>query len=362
MRHHRNFFVAMTFVLPALTVYLFYFILPIPTSIYYSFFQWNGLTRNNYKLTPKTIELLKNEDHIPENILNLLKSLRNKQFTTKKAFLAAIEAQLSAEQTGQYQQPLLTRAFTPGMKFLGFENWSMLYYDPVMRTAVMNNIILVVTSIIVQLPLGLLLGIFISSSMKGTRLFKLLYFVPMLIASVAIGITWNFVYEPNYGLLNGVLRKVGLGNYAKGWLGDPLFAFPAVLVATCWQYIPLYMVLFAAALTGIPAELYEAAFIDGATKIQVFFRITLPLLKNTIRVLCVLSLTGSLKFFDLLYVMTGGGPNRKSELLATHMYNKAFTSFEMGYGSAIAVFMFFLSFILAVIVLSLRKKSEEGLE
>ncbi len=133
----------------------------------------------------------------------------------------------------------------------------------------------------------------------------------------------------------------------------------AVIIAICWQYIPYYMVLFAAALSGIPQELYEAAYIDGASKGQGFLTITLPLLKNTIRIACVLSLTGSLKYFALIFVMTGGGPNHASELLATYMFQQAFTTFRMGYGSAIAVFMFIISFVLTILILRKGKRQEE---
>ncbi|GAK49702.1 binding-protein-dependent transport systems inner membrane component [Candidatus Moduliflexus flocculans] len=359
MKHRGNFLVAMAFILPALLIYLFYFIIPIPASIYYSLFQWNGITKTNYKLTPKDAAALTSEQDLPASLVESLKPVLNKKFDSKKEFISAVQTHVSADQMGQYGEKILAYAYNPGMKYLKFGNWEKLFKDPVLRLALRNNIILVIASIILQLPVGLLLGVFISSSMKGTRLFKLVYFIPMMIASVAIGITWNYVYEPNFGMLNGILRAVGLGKYAVGWLGDPRFALAAVIISTCWQFIPFYMVLFAAALTGIPKELYEAACIDGATGVQAFFKITLPLLKNTIRMVCVLSLTGSLRFFDLLYVMTGGGPNHASELLATYMYNKAFTSFEMGYGSTIAVFMFLLSFILAISVLSLRKKGDD---
>jgi raffinose/stachyose/melibiose transport system permease protein len=247
-----------------------------------------------------------------------------------------------------------------GKKFLGFGNWKTLFYDSIFWKAMMNNIFLVVMSIALQIPAGIVLGVFVSSSLRGTRMFKLVYFIPMMISSVAIGITWKYVYDPNFGLLNSFLRVIGLDMLAKGWLGDPKLALGSVIVATCWQFIPFYMILFAAALSGISRDVYEAAYIDGATGTQAFFRITLPLLKNTIRVACVLSLTGSLRFFDLIYVMTGGGPNRASELLATYMFEQAFTSFKMGYGSTIAVFMFLLSFVLAMLTLSGGKKDTEA--
>ena len=286
-----------------------------------------------------------------------LNPLRNKRFEKKQEFLAAIAAYLDPETLAQYQQQILEYAYS-GKKFLGFGNWNSLFHDPIFWKAFINNIILVIASIGLQIPAGILLGVFVSSTLCGTRLFKLVYFIPMMISSVAIGITWMYVYEPNFGLLNNFLRLIGLDSLAKGWLGDPNLALGSVIVATCWQFIPFYMILFAAALAGIPKELYEASYIDGATGTQAFFRITLPLLKNTIRVACVLSLTGSLRFFDLIYVMTGGGPNRASELLATYMFNQAFTSFKMGYGSTIAVFMFLLSFALALILLSSGKRDD----
>lgn len=356
MKHRHNFGVALAFIAPALLIYLFYFIIPIPTSFFYSFYQWNGLP-SHYKLTPPILKKMEQEINFPKEASKQLTPLRNKKFDREQDFLAAIAANLDAEQFKQYQQPMLEYGYS-GKKFLGFENWNSLFHDPIFWKAFINNIILVIASIMLQIPSGILLGVFVSSTLRGTRLFKLVYFIPMMISSVAIGITWMYVYEPNFGLLNNFLRLIGLGGLTRGWLGDPKLALGSVIVSTCWQFIPFYMVLFAAALAGIPKELYEASYIDGATGVQAFFQITVPLLKNTIRVACVLSLTGSLRFFDLIYVMTGGGPNRASELLATYMFNQAFTSFKMGYGSTIAVFMFLLSFGLALILLSGGKRDE----
>ena len=129
-----------------------------------------------------------------------------------------------------------------------------------------------------------------------------------------------------------------------------------MIVAICWQYIPFYMVIFTAALAGIPGEIMDAAHIDGASKVQSFFLITVPLLSNTIKMASVLSLTGSLKYFALIFVMTLGGPNHASELMATYMYKQAFTTFRMGYGSTVAVFIFLISFLLTVIVLRIGQR------
>ena len=288
MKKRSEFLAAILFVLPALLVYLFYFIIPIPTSAYYSLFNWNGIS--------------------------------------------------------------------PDMQFLGFGNWIALFSDPVFWKSFINNITLVIASILIQLPLALLLALLVSSRFKGNKLFKLLYFVPMMLSAVAIGMTWNFIYEPTYGLLNSLLSGVGLESLTRGWLGDPTLALGAVIVAICWQYIPFYMVIFIAALAGIPREIMDAAHIDGASKVQSFFLITIPLLSNTIKMASVLSLTGSLKYFALIFVMTLGGPNHASELMATYMYKQAFTSFRMGYGSTVAVFIFLISFLLTVIVLRIGRR------
>ena len=169
MKQRHNFFVGMAFILPALAIYLFYFVLPIPGSFYYSFFQWNGISKTQYKLTKKRFELLQKEFQVPAETVTALKPLRDQAFDQETVFFAAIEKILGAEQTSQYRQAILNQAYTPGMKYLGWGNWQALLHDPVLWQALKNNLILVVSSIILQLPVGLLLGIFISSSMKGTR-------------------------------------------------------------------------------------------------------------------------------------------------------------------------------------------------
>lgn len=356
MKHRRNFLVAMAFIAPALLIYVLYFIAPIPTSFYYSLFQWNGLP-SQYKITTPILKQLEQKSNFPAELIKKLSLLRNKKFEKETEFWAAVEQTLGKEASAHRQQ--LIEAAYSGKKYIGFGNWTALARDPIFWKALINNVILVVASILLQIPAGIILGVFISSTLRGTRLFKLIYFIPMMISSVAIGITWMYVYQPNFGLLNSFLRLIGFDRLAAiGWLGEPKLALGSVIVATCWQFIPFYMILFAAALSGIPKDIYEAASIDGATGVQAFFQMTLPLLKGSIRVACVLSLTGSLRFFDLLFVMTGGGPNHASELLATYMFKQAFTSFNMGYGSTIAVFMLLLSFVLAVATLSSGKKDD----
>jgi raffinose/stachyose/melibiose transport system permease protein len=205
----------------------------------------------------------------------------------------------------------------------------------------------VIVSICTQLPLGLLLALIINSKLKGARFFRTVYFMPMLLSTVAIGILWALMYDPNFGVINSFLDIVGLDMLKTGWLGNEKTALTSILITICWQFTPLYMILMKAGLTNIPEELYESAYMDGATPWNAFWKVTLPLMMNTIKSASVLSLVGSLKYFDLIYVMTGGGPNGASELMATYMYKKGFVEFDMGYGSSIAAFMFCVALILA---------------
>jgi len=168
------------------------------------------------------------------------------------------------------------------------------------------------------------------------------------VSTVAASYLFYYVYEPTFGLLNETLRAIGLENLTQGWLGNPSIALYSVLVVISWKYIGFYMVLFMAAIEGIPPELFEAARIDGCTPWQIVWKITLPLLAGTLKTACVLSIVGSIKYFDLIWVMTAGGPAHSTELIATYMYKKTFLSWEMGYGSALAFVLFLIAFLLSL--------------
>ncbi|MCD6362015.1 MAG: sugar ABC transporter permease [Armatimonadetes bacterium] len=249
--------------------------------------------------------------------------------------------------------------FSSSMIPAGLSNWVSLFKDTIFWKAAENNFLLVVISILIQIPIGLLLGVLVSTKLKGMKLIKLLYFLPMMLSAVGIGLLWEYIYDPNFGLINAVLNFIGLGNLTHGWLGDPKTAIWSVFVVICWEYIPFYMIIFAAALSGIPKELFEAARIDGATHSQTFFKVTLPLLTNAIRTSTILALIGSLQYFALIYVMTDGGPTHSTEVMALLMYKQAFRFFKTGYGSTIAVFMFVLSLSLTLVTLKLYRRGRE---
>lgn len=225
-------------------------------------------------------------------------------------------------------------------RFIGAGNWAELARDAIFWKSLGNNLKLVALSVLIQLPLGLGLALLTTQRGRTRKWAQGALFVPMMLSSVAIGILWKYVYDPNFGLLNGLLEVVGLPGLRRAWLGEPATALYAVIATVSWQYTPLYMLLFSAGLLGIPPELYEAAAIDGATGLQSFLHVTLPMLRATAATALTLAVVGSLKYFDLIYVMTEGGPLYSTEVMATYMYRKAFHEFRMGYGSTVAVAMF----------------------
>lgn len=243
--------------------------------------------------------------------------------------------------------------------FILFDNYARLMADSIFWKTVVNNLLLVVASIVTQLPLGLIMALILFAPIKGIRLFRTVYFMPLLMSTVALGILWTFIYDPTMGIINQILDFAGLSSWQQGWLGDTKTAFLAVTATICWQFTPFYMILFRAAMTGIPEEIYESAKIDGCNSWKQFWNITLPLLKPTIITSSVLSVIGSLKYFDLIFVMTEGGPDSSTELMATYMYKQAFAKFNMGYASSISFTMFVIALVVAVCILAADKNRQK---
>ncbi|WP_255437497.1 carbohydrate ABC transporter permease [Thalassobacillus sp. CUG 92003] len=240
--------------------------------------------------------------------------------------------------------------------FKGLENYITLMSDGVFWTSLQNNFLLVGASLFTQLPIGLIMALLLFSPVKGMRFFRSVYFMPFLMSTVAIGILFIYIYDGNFGIINQFLGQIGLESWQRGWLGNEETAIWAVIATVCWQFAPFYMVLFRAAIVGIPEDLYEAADIDGASPRKKFIHITLPLLIPTIITSSILSIIGSLKYFDLIYVMTDGGPNNSTELMATYMYEQTFTNFNMGYGSSISFTMFIIAFIVTAFIVLFDQK------
>lgn len=243
-------------------------------------------------------------------------------------------------------------------EFIGLENWKTLLTDKNFWIAFRNNLVIMVLSIVIQIPIGLALATFLDFGGKKLTIFKVIWFVPLLMSSVAIGFLFTYALATNGGIVSTISGWFGGGNVDL--LGNPKTALLTVIIVICWQFTPFYMVYFMAAFTNIPYDVFEAARIDGATRGQYFWRIALPLLVPSMKSAAILSMVGSLKYFDLIYVMTGGGPGTSTELMATYMYKQSFKNFNMGYGSAVAGGMFILISMVALITMKLLKGKEEA--
>jgi len=233
-------------------------------------------------------------------------------------------------------------------KFVGLSNWQRLIHDDGVLSSLRNTLIILVASFAIEIPAGLCLALLVQRLGRLGVVLSSIYIVPLLMSSVAVGITWSFLFNPQFGPLYYIYNA--FGQAAPGLLGSPSGAIWAVSAVVLWQFIPLYMLLFNAGLLAIPSELYEASSIDGAGGRHQFWLITVPLLRRTFITASVLILTGSLVYFDLVFVMTGGGPGNSSFTLAMYVYRAAFQDQEVGYGSAIAVLLFFISFVLSGLI------------
>jgi multiple sugar transport system permease protein len=221
-------------------------------------------------------------------------------------------------------------------KFIGLANYVGLFADPGFVNAVVNTCLWVIGVMVLQVGLGLALAVLVNASPLA-ELYKRVLYLPATLSGAVTGIVWYFVFDPDLGLLNSTLRLVGLGSLAHSWLSAPPLNTVAMIFAGTWQGLGPTMVLFLIGLQNIPRDPIEAAMVDGATGWQMFRHITLPLLQPMTLVVVTLALIGSLKVFDIVWVMTRGGPYQSSETLAVTMYRESFVQFDLGPGAALAV-------------------------
>ncbi|WP_409342735.1 carbohydrate ABC transporter permease [Paenibacillus sp. MBLB4367] len=241
-------------------------------------------------------------------------------------------------------------------KFIGFGNYAEALKDEVFWLSFKNNLIVVAASIFGQVPIALLLALVLTKGTMFQRFVRASVFMPMVLSAVVVGIIWSYIYNPQIGIVNFFLEQVGLDSWKRAWLSEPKIAMYALMVPLIWNYIGPYLIMFIAALQNIPGEINDAAKIDGASPSRKLFAITLPMIWDTIKVAIVLCISGSLKAFDLIYVMTGGGPAHSTELLASYMYNSTFTVYRFGYGSAVSTLIIVISLVLIVGSQFLMKK------
>ncbi len=230
----------------------------------------------------------------------------------------------------------------------GLGNYADLLGDPNFYVALRNNAYFVVLSLAVQLPLALLLAVALGSAARRHKLLRTVFFSPFVLPIVAVGLVWQLIYDPNLGALNAFLKAIGQSSWAIGWLGEETPAIFAIIAVSCWRFVGFHMMILLAGLQAIPEEQYEAARLDGAGRWGMFVHVTLPALRRLLLVDALLITAGSVKIFDLVQVMTGGGPGYASDVLATYMYRSAFTNDRMGYAAALAVVMLVVTLGLTV--------------
>ncbi len=237
----------------------------------------------------------------------------------------------------------------PLTDFAGLGNYTIALKSATFYSAFFHNLEILVLSLIFQLTFALLLALTIGKTLPGRTIFRTIFFLPFILSEVVAGVIWTYIYEPSGGLLNTALQHLIPGFQAQAWLGDPRTVLIAIFVAMIWKYFGLHLVLYVAAIQNIPDEVVEAARIDGASTFQVVRHISLPLLSSTIRLTIFLSALGSLQYFDLIWIMSAGGPVHASETMATYLYKYGFQSFEMGYGSAVGVIMIVICFAFSLL-------------
>lgn len=245
--------------------------------------------------------------------------------------------------------------------FIGMENYAELFTSNSIGfvKALGNALLLALLSVAVQLPLALGLALLLGKGRKGERGFLSIYFMPVLISTVVIGQLWLKIYNPSYGLLNVVLRSLGLDSLAKIWLGEKTTALGAAFVPILWQYVGYHMLLMYAGIKSVPPEYREAAMIDGAREGQVNRYIILPYIKPILKISTIFAVTGSLKSFDLIYVLTNGGPLHATEVPSTLMISMLFLRNRYGMGSTIAFLLIILCFTFALIIGCIFRDKED---
>jgi raffinose/stachyose/melibiose transport system permease protein len=232
-------------------------------------------------------------------------------------------------------------------QFIGLDNFTRALGDPVFLGSVSHNAFIVILSLAVQIPFAIGLALMLNRQFRGRAILRLIFFAPYVIAEVITAIVWSLLLQPN-GLAEHLLTAIGLGEAYNPWLADPDTVLMALFFIITWKYFGFHMILMLAGLQGIPREVEEAAAIDGASRWQGIRYVTLPLLGPTIRVSVFLSIIGSLQLFDLVWVTTRGGPVNASNTMAVYMFDRGFVRFQFGYGSAVAVILFLICFVLAL--------------
>jgi multiple sugar transport system permease protein len=241
------------------------------------------------------------------------------------------------------------------IEFIGLDNYKQLLKDENFKISFFNSILFMVISVPITLFLSMLIAVALNQGIRFVKVFRTAVFLPYVTATIAVAAVWQLIFNPTMGPINGVLMNLGI-DQPPGWLSSPTWALISVSIVYIWHSVGYYMVLFLAGLQSIPDYLYEAAELDGAGPILKFFNITVPMLSPVLFFTTIIGVINSFKVFDLIYVLTGGGPGRSTHVLVYDIYNTAFKQFEYGYASAMAYVLFLLILVISIIQFRGQKK------
>jgi len=240
-------------------------------------------------------------------------------------------------------------------KFVGFKNFINMVHNHTFWISLWNTVFYTVGTVPLTLIASLGLALLLNKKIPGVRTFRAVIFFPYITSLVAIAVVWNMLFHPDLGMINEFLRWIGI-QHPPGWTSSPKWAMPAIIIVSVWRGMGYYMVLYLAGLQSIPKELYEAAKMDGANKWSEFKNVTLPMLAPTTFLVLIMLTISSFKVFDLIQVMTLGGPGQSTNVLVYEIYNEAFVNFNFGYASAIALVLFFIVLIITIIQFRIQEK------
>ncbi len=246
----------------------------------------------------------------------------------------------------------------PNLHFVGLANFQQLLGDPTVLTDLKNTLVFAAGVMVLQNGLALLFAIILDGLLRRLSFLRVLFLIPAMLSALAIGYIWSYIYTPEFGFLNTFLGKIGLSSWQQDWLGNAHLTLTSLIFTNSWEFMGFGMVIFLAGLQAVPPELYEAANIDGTSGWQRFRHITFPLIAPSVTINIILTMIGSLKVFDLIFVMTNGGPGDASESLALRLYKEAFTLNHFGYGTAVGIVMSVLILGLSVLNLRFLRKRE----
>lgn len=246
--------------------------------------------------------------------------------------------------------------------FIGLDNFKKLLQDATFWLALKNNMIFLVIVTVFTVLLGFLFAVAIERRFKGWKVYKFTFYIPAMISMAVVGMLFQKILEPSYGLLNSFLGMIGLEGWQAAWLGDPDIALYSVIAVTIWQYSGFTMLLFLSGVEGISPEIHDAATIDGVSGLRRITSIIFPLVRRLTLVITMLQIIFSFKVFDIIYVMTRGGPGDASQVLGTYLYKKAFSDYQFGYASSIGVLMAVIVFVFTIFYQKMTSLGEQDAE